>query len=222
MQNVKKLFFLSLLFLPASLSAQSNIIKSPYLLDKHQLCIATMKVGLPLREHFNYNCESQRMEFVDGNGVNMELANTEYVDTLFLGTHKMVPYQQRFLDVCHRSSSFDLLVDYKLKAGNKGKENKGFGVKSQANGIESVDMRALNHIAPQEERYTNLEVWEYTPMHTYYLRQNKKTRHFNNKKSLLKLFPDRQADIEALVAELNTDFSRPAEVTTLLTRLLAE
>lgn len=214
---MKQILF-ALLLVPSAALAQSNIIKTPYLLEENTLCIATMKAGLPLRERFNYNCESQRLEFLDEDGVNRELINPEDVDTLYLGSHKMVPYQQRFLDVYYKAPAFELLIDYKLSAANKGKVNNGFGIKSQANGIENVDLQTLQHVR-QENRYKNLEAWEYVPRHTYYIHANGKTRHFNNKKSLLKLYPDRKEEIETLTDKMNVSFSNPDEVVNLLKAL---
>ena len=56
MKNSKYILFL-LLMTQMSVFAQSNVIKSPYLIGKEIWSIATVKDGLPLRERFDYNCE---------------------------------------------------------------------------------------------------------------------------------------------------------------------
>lgn len=83
LRNIVSLVF----FVPVCLSAQTKIY-SPYLLPSYQESVASSKRGLPLKELFNYNCQTQRMEFKSGEDI-MELADINNVDTLYLGTHKV-------------------------------------------------------------------------------------------------------------------------------------
>lgn len=215
--KIKVVLFLLLSGSTAAM-AQSNVIKSPYLLGEEAYSIATVKGGLPLRERFDYNCQTQRMEFVDEEGVNRELADIATIDTVFLGSHKMIPYQQRFIEVFHKSEAYELKVDYKFSAANRGKMNHGLGIKTQASGIESIDLQSAGRVE-QEDRYSNVEAWEYVPRHTYYIRIGKKTRHFNDKKSLLKLFPDKAEQIERALDSMKVSFAEPSEVNRLLQSL---
>lgn len=218
MKNSKYILFL-LLMTQMSVFAQSNVIKSPYLIGKEIWSIATVKDGLPLRERFDYNCEKQRMEFLDQYNLNLELVDIANIDTIFLGNHKMIPYQNRFLEIYYKSPSYELKVDYKLSAANRGKMNRGMGIKTQANGIETIDLQSMGHV-PQEGRYSNIEAWEYIPRHTYHLAIGKKTKLFKDKKSLLKLFPDKRERIEKSINDLKVDFSNPAEVNELLQSII--
>ena len=145
MKNSKYILFL-LLMTQMSVFAQSNVIKSPYLIGKEIWSIATVKDGLPLRERFDYNCEKQRMEFLDQYNLNLELVDIATIDTIFLGNHKMIPYQNRFLEVYYKSPSYELKVDYKLSAANRGKMNRGMGIKTQANGIETIDLQSMGQV----------------------------------------------------------------------------
>ena len=219
MKTIKNI--LCLLIVHMSAFAQSNIIKSPYLIGKETWSIATVKNGLPLRERFDYNCDRQRMEFLDQNNMNLELTNIATIDTIFLGTHKMIPFHNRFLEVYHKSPTYELKVDYKLSAVNRGKMNHGMGIKSQANGIETIDLQITGHV-PQEGRYSNIDAWEYIPHHTYYISYEKKTKSFNDKKSLLKLFPDKREEIEENIHKIKVNFNNPAEVNALLKSILSK
>lgn len=204
LRNIVSLVF----FVPVCLSAQTKIY-SPYLLPSYQESVASSKRGLPLKELFNYNCQSQRMEFKSGEDI-LELADINNVDTLYLGTHKMVPYASRFLDVVYKSPSFSILADYKLRRINKGKTG-ALGFNTHVGGVDNVDLSYLggNNLNREQK---NLEVWEYEPEHSYMLFRKNKLQSFRNQKTLTKLFPNKKDFIDQYLKEHKINFDNKEEV----------
>lgn len=208
---MKKIVILFFAFMAVSAVSHAQ----QYVLSAFTTCVAKMKRGLPLREKFNYNCKTQRMEFMDGNNV-MELSNPEQVDTLFLGGHKMIPYGARFLDITYTSPSFSLAVDYKAKMENQGKVG-AMGIKTQGS-VESIDMRIIGQ-NPGVEHIKNIEAWKMHSDNSYFLVQKNKMKRFNNAKTLIKILPDKAAQIQAYIDEHKTNFSDPDQVLELLKAL---
>lgn len=179
-----------------------------YLLKEFTACSAKMKNNQPVRGLFNYNCNTQRMEFMDGETV-MELTNPEAVDTLYLGPHKMIPYSTKFLEVLCRAPEYSLAVDYKAKAVNLGREG-AMGTRSQMS-VASMDMKSLG-IHQNRPEIHELSVWKQENDNGYYLIQKHKMKRFNNTKSLLKLLPERKDKIESYTADNKVDYHDPEQV----------
>lgn len=209
---MKRIIIFLFAFCTISLAADAQ----QYILSEFTLCVAKMKHGLPIREKFNYNCKTQRMEFMDGENV-MELSNPEQVDTLFLPGHKMIPYAGRFLDITYRCPSFTLAVDYKAKRENQGKVG-AMGIKTQGS-VESIDMRIIGQ-NPGVEHIKNIEVWKEHSDNGYYLVQKSRMKRFVNAKTLLKIIPEKKVQLDAYLGQHKTDFNDPDQVLELLKEIL--
>lgn len=187
-----------------------------YLLKEFTACSAKMKNNQPVRGLFNYNCNTQRMEFMDGETV-MELTNPEAVDTLYLGPHKMIPYSTKFLEVLCRAPEYSLAVDYKAKAVNLGREG-AMGTRSQMS-VASMDMKSLG-IHQNRPEIHELSVWKQENDNGYYLIQKHKMKRFNNTKSLLKLLPERKDKIESYTAANKVDYHDPEQVMEMIINIM--
>lgn len=202
-----------------------------YLMDNFTLSIAKMKVGLPLRELFNYNCETQKVEFVDEKGYICELSDAQYVDTLFLGSHRLTPYRGHFIDMHYSCSSFVFFVDYKCKKDNKGKIG-AYGIRTH-NDVQTVsrkDYDRVGHggmVAPRSgQGYVELDavqdemnIYEQHFDNSYVVDINGKRKSFKDRKSLLKVFPDKTEAIENYLSTYKLNFSHTNEVLELMTFL---
>lgn len=189
-----------------------------YLLDDFKTSIAVVKGGMLIQEKFNYNCVTQSMEFLSEGDI-MRLTPINQIDTLYLDTHKMIPYGTRFLDVVYRSSEFSLLVDYKRKIVNEGKVG-ALGIKTQGT-VQNIDLSAVGG-QRREEWKNGVDVWEYKEESLYWLVRKNKMKKFNSLKTLQKILPEKKSVIEAYVKEHNTNFFNQNEVLELLTFCLAK
>ena len=67
---------------------------------------------------------------------------------------------------------------------------------------------------------TSLEVYRRSNNNTYYIIRNSKMVKFKDKKSLLKLFPERKKEIESLLKEEKTMFKNVEDVVELMKKIL--
>ncbi len=189
------------LFIPALLSAQTQE-RSAYLLDQFTTSIATGKQSAPMRAEFNYDCIKQEMHFIE-NGEIMKLEPISQVDTIFLGDHKMIPYGSHFLDVVHITPHYKLMADYKRKVVNRGKKG-AMGLTTQGS-VENIDVSKLAE--GRQLQMTDIAVYECVDEISYVLEIGTNKKKFNNAKSLMKLFPEKKAQIEAYIKEHKVSFS---------------
>lgn len=186
-----------------------------YLLPDFKLCIATQKKDMPIRDNFNYNCSTQRMEFKDGDS-KMELSPIDQIDTLYLSGHKMVPYNSRFLEVYYRSQEFNLYIDHKIRPVDAGKVG-AMGIKTHATGVYQVDMVGISETQSNKDyRKISIDAVNYKNETSYLLEINKKRKKFSDKKSLLKLLPEKQEAIDTYLAAQSVDFRDAEAVLALL------
>lgn len=204
----------TLIFTLSILAGCLNMQAQKYLLPDFKSCIAISKNnGRPIQEKFNYNCETQTMEFLDGEYI-MKLDPISQIDTLYLDTHKMIPYGTHFLEVIYVSNKFSLLVDHKRKAVNQGKTG-AMGLKTQGT-VENVDFSSFGGRHTEEWKKGN-EVWKYKDESTYVYTVKSKMKRFRNVKMLVKIFPEKEEEIKTYIRTHDKfGFEHPDEVLNLL------
>lgn len=184
-----------------------------YLLPDFELSVATGKHGnRPIQERFNYNCVTRTMEFLDNENI-LKLDPISQIDTLYLGNHKMIPYGTCFLDVVYISPEFSMLVDYKRRVVNKGKVG-AMGLKTQSS-VENVDFSAIGG-RHTEDWKKGIDVWECKDESTYVYIVKGKMKRFRNKKTLIKIFPDKVQQINQYIDEKKISFDNVGVVLDLL------
>lgn len=184
-----------------------------YLLPDFTWSVATMKNGgQPVRAAFNYNCLTQCMEFLEGDDI-LQLASIHSIDTLYLDTHKMIPYGTRFLDVLYVSPRFTLLLDYRRRKVNEGKVG-AMGLKTQGT-VENIDVSAVGG-RPTDSWKKGNQVWKVKNENTYLYVEKNKMKRFHNEKSLLKLFPHHAGIIRQAFKDNKVRLDQPASVAELL------
>ncbi|WP_455665392.1 hypothetical protein [Phocaeicola sp.] len=202
------------LFIVGILICSLEAVAQKYLLPEFKLCVATAKQGSqPIQAKFNYNCVAQSMEFLEGDDI-IKLSPISHIDTLYLDTHKMIPYGNHFLDVVYTSPKFSLLVDYKRKIVNEGKAG-AMGLKTQGN-VENIDFSAFGG-RHSDDWKKGIDVWECKDQSTYVYVVKSKMKRFNNKKTLIKIFPDKAQKIEEYTQTKGFDFANTEEVLKLVT-----
>lgn len=218
-------FFLTL-FVTVSAFAEDPI----YLLPEFTNSVAKMKSGMPIRDMFNYNCETQQLEFIGENNELMKMESVANIDTLWLGKYRLVPYQGHMICVKKRFGKNTLFVDYHIKRVNKGSIG-AYGIRTQ-NGVQQMDRRSYDRIAPAAgvmashsgEAYVSLDrettdnttVYGFTLNNSYVIEIDGKKKSFRNRKTLEKLFPEKATLINEYLENNNTDFSDTDEVATLI------
>ena len=72
--------------------------KSIYLLDDFTQGVVLMKNGAKTNALLNYDGSNRKMKFKQQDEI-MILTNTQAIDTVFIASHKFIPYSRNFLEV---------------------------------------------------------------------------------------------------------------------------
>lgn len=218
------LIVILLALLPIAASAQGK-----YLLPEFELSIAQMKNGTLIRERFNYNCETQQVEFIDDDGQLMMMEGAMLIDTLRLGPHRLTPYKGHFIDRQYSSEAFDFYVDYRVRVVDDGKIG-AMGLKTHA-GVQQVARPYYDQMAQGGQVASHLENYTYvhdnTPLesiditttkhyNSYVVEADGKKRGFKDAKSLAKAFPAHAEAFGAYLDGHKVNFSHPDEVLSML------
>lgn len=204
---------LILLFFPLFSFSQSAMLFPTYK-QGTILLKGNKKVNVPI----NYNATKHQMMYKQGDD-EMILGNIHTVDSVLIDKHRFIPIKNRFYEVIPVNSEF-LLVDWNISMTNIGYKG-AYGQVTHSK-VHSYNISAMTHdIYHTEARPTSsLEVYRRSNNNTYYIIQNQKLQKFKDKKSLLKLFPERKEEIENLIKEKKTMFKNVEDVVELMKRIL--
>ncbi|MCD8263836.1 MAG: hypothetical protein LUD02_06480 [Tannerellaceae bacterium] len=198
---MKKLMFLFCTFSPIVIHAQLH--QNEYLLENFTVSVATMKKGPPIRDSFNYNYAKQEMHFMKEDGEILKLQSINDINTLYLGDHKMIPYNGRFLDVIHTTPQYKILLDYKIKKINKGRKG-AMGTTTQGT-VETIDLSKAG-IHDQKMTMQDNAVYDYKDETSYLFQRNGKIEKIKDAKSFIKLFPDKKVQIDTYIKDQKISF----------------
>lgn len=210
---MKLVLKLILLFFPLFAFSQSAMLFPDY---KPGTIIlkGNKKVNVPV----NYNATKHLMMYRQGDD-DMILGNIQSVDSVLIGEHRFIPVKNRFYEVIPVNSKF-LLVDWNISMTNIGYKG-AYGQVTHSK-VHSYNVSAMTHDIHHTEARpnTSLEVYRRSNNNTYYIVLDKKMKKFKDKKSLLKLFPERKEEIEKLLKEEKTMFKNVEDVVELMKRIL--
>lgn len=210
---MKHLFPFILLFLPFLAYSQSAMLFPDYQ-QGTILLKGNKKVNVPL----NYDATKHLMMYKQGDD-NMILENIQSVDSILIGKQRFIPVKNRFYEVIPVNSEF-LLVDWYIAMTNIGYRG-AYGQVTHSK-VHSYNISAVTHdIYHTEARpNTSLEVYRRSNQNTYYILRNNKMMKFKDRKSLIKLFPEREEEIKQLLKEEKTMFKNVEDVVNLMKRIL--
>lgn len=205
---------LILLFFPLFSFSQSAMLFPTY---KQGTIIlkGNKKVNVPI----NYNATKHQMMYKQGND-HMILGNIQSVDSVLIGKHRFIPIKNRFYEVIPVKSKY-LLVDWNISMTNIGYKG-AYGQVTHSK-VHNYNVSAMTHDIYHTEAKPNtssLEVYRRSNKNTYYIFIDQKMQKFKDKKSLLKLFPERKEEIEKLLKEEKTMFTKVEDVVELMKRIL--
>lgn len=173
------------------------------------------RVNVPV----NYNATKHLMMYKQGDD-DMILGNIQTVDSVLVGKHRFIPIKNRFFEVIPVKSEF-LLVDWNVSMTNIGYKG-AYGQVTHSK-VHNYNVSAMTHDIYHTEAKPNtssLEVYRRSNRNTYYILRNQKLQKFKDKKSLLKLFPERTEEIEGILKDKKTMFTNVEDVVDLMKQIL--
>ena len=201
MKSLKHLVAAVLLSLTGlSASAQSAI----YLFDDFTDGTVVLKNRSVVKTKFNLDVFHDKFLYMDGDQV-MEMTDFSNVSTVLIGDRTFIPQGKTLYEVIELDPENNLLVKWHRKKNPMGKKG-AYDQIAHASSTQSLDpdyySPSVTKKAAQDEMRTISE-------NRYGMLSNGKFRTFTDKRSFLKLFPDRKEELEAFINEqhlLFTDF----------------
>lgn len=170
-----------------------------------------MKNGAKTTALLNYDAANRRMMFKQGDDL-MILTNAESVDTIYLDNRKFFPIKNHLFLECVPCVNGTVYINWSLR--NKFQGQKGaYGQVSHAANIETINTNYWTNNGYNKE---SLDIYKIANDNEYWLNLDGNFVHCKNKKTLLKLFPDRKQEIEKYIKERNIDFSKAEQMIDLL------
>lgn len=210
---MKYLIQLILLLVPISIYSQSAM-----LFPEYQKGTILLKGNQKVNVLVNYDATKHLMMYKQSDD-DMILTNVQSVDSVMIGKHRFIPVKNRFYEVIPVKSEF-LLVDWNIAMTEIGYRG-AYGQVTHSK-VHKYNVSAMTHDIYHTEARQNesLEVYRRSNRNTYYIMRNGKMMKFKDKKSLLKLFPDRKDEIEKFLKEDKTMFKNVEDVVELMEKIL--
>lgn len=214
---MRKLFMaicLSLLFFSLPSSAQTSVMLYP----DYQAGVVYMTGGMQVRTPLNYDAGKHCVMYRQ-NGEDMVLLNIQQIDSLHIGQHHFCRVKNKFYEVVGLQGG-NLLIDWQLTKTNVGYKG-AFGNVSQVRS-QSVNLSLMSQIGAFENNDidNNQEVYKQKNKNKYMLLKGDRLESFANKKQLLKLFPNKETEVENLIKEHATDFTKTEDIIKLAADLI--
>lgn len=212
----KVIFYLFLLSL-SSLACFAQG-KSVMLYPDYQKGIIYMNGNQKITVPVNYDAGKHCIMYQQ-NGEDMILTNTQSVDSMKIGNDDFCRIRNKFYQVISYPEG-KFLIDWNLNKVNVGYKG-AYGTVSQARS-QSINlslMEGQEYSASKPDSQQDVYKTR-NNNNKYLLLKNGKLSHFSNKKSLLKLFPNNQKEIEEIIRKHNTDFVKAEDIIALTADIL--
>ncbi len=180
--------------------------KSIYLLDDFTQGVVLMKNGAKTNARLNYDGSNRKMKFKQQDEI-MILTNTQAIDTVFIASHKFIPYSRNFLEVVEMPNG-NLYINWSLRELYKGRQG-AYGYANQSTTTTSINTSFYNKSYYKVE---NPDIMEEINDNDYWFFRTDKPVKFRNEKSLLKLFPGKEELIRSYIKEHNINMKNPEQV----------
>lgn len=206
-----KTVFLPLFFLLAQfVRGQSEAVMLFSDFQNGTVYLRNQKINVPL----NYDAGKHCMLYLQ-NGQNMILTNIQSVDSIHIGKHRFTRIKNRFYELVsyHRGV---LLIDWTLEKVHVGYRG-AYGQVSQIK-THSVNLSLItgHDYDASANMVTSTDVYKQKNRNIYCILQNEKVRKFKDKRTLLKLFPEYNEEILALIKKQGTDFTKVDDIIVLM------
>lgn len=203
--------FIIILCCLAAISSANAQKKRQMLFENYSKGVVLMKNNSRTPAELNYDGGNQAMMFKNGTE-EMLLTNISQIDTVYIGNSKFIPAgtKESFYEIIQIPNG-TIGINWLLKNASQGYKN-AFGVTQQAK-VESLNTNQLNY-GVYENQYT--EVYKLANRNEYCIFRDGKPLKFKNKKTLLKLFPNKETQIDDFMKKQKTDMNAPKDVITLV------
>jgi hypothetical protein len=202
------LFFLSTTCLKAL--SQSEPVKTYYVFPEFSKGLIKMKNGHNDSMMMNYNMLTEEM-IIEKNGIRLAISNIGNVDTLDIENRKFVPYNKGFYEIAV-NAPITLFIQHKCKLISAGNPS-GYGGTSQTSATTSLSSLSSSggyYKLDLPDNYTISYVTQFwiRKDYTFYLA--------NSERQVLKIFPEKTAEIKHIIKQYKLDVRKISDLTILV------
>lgn len=200
--KIHKFLFFSLFVVCCSAAhSQSNGL---YLLKDFSQGIIVHKNNSKAAALLNYDAQNRSMKFIEGEDL-MLLTNTNFIDTVYIGSRKFIPEKNHFLEVVRLPNGM-VYVDWRFKEILQGRKG-ALGLTTQGS-VESVTISSFQ-AGSRLDWESTVDVTKIKMANEYRFKSGGKTVTFKDKKGLLKQLPNHREAIETYIKETSPEWNDP-------------
>ena len=196
-----------LLFLGLSAAAQAPI----YLFEEFTDGTVLLKNRSVVKTRFNLDIFHDKFLYMDGDQI-MEMTDFSNVSTIIIGGRTFVPQGKTLYEVLGLDEENSLLVKWHRKNNPMGKKG-AYDQIAHASSTQSLDP---NYYSPSVTKEAARDEMRTVSENKYGVLTNGKIRSFTDKRSFLKLFPDRKSELETYIDKQPILFSEVDDVVKLM------
>ena len=194
-----------------SLTGLSANAQSPiYLFDDFTDGTVVLKNRSVVKTKFNLDIFHDKFLYMDGDQI-MEMTDFSNVSTVLIGDRTFIPQGNALYEVIELDPENNLLVKWHRKNNPMGKKG-AYDQIAHASSTQSLDP---NYHSPSVTKEAARDQMRTVSENRYGMLSNGKFRTFTDKRSFLKLFPDRKAELEAFINEQHLLFTEFDDVITI-------
>ena len=197
----------ALLALGLSAAAQAPI----YLFEEFTDGTVLLKNRSVVKTRFNLDIFHDKFLYMDGDQI-MEMTDFSNVSVVIIAGRAFVPQGKSLYEVIELDGENSLLVKRHQKKNPMGKKG-AYDQLVHGSSTQSIDPE---YYSPSLSKRGGEEVMNTISDNKYGLLSDGKFRAFSDRRSFLKLFPDRKGELEDYIAERSLLFSDVEQVITLL------
>lgn len=207
---------LTLALFIAGISAMAQ--RSPYVFPEFVKASVLQKGGGVTEATMNYNMLTQEMMFMQGNDKTvLDMAN---VDTVYLQDKKFIPaggaiYYQKLTDT--KIPLYVQNFNKKVSAAGKAEFDKSANANSGMTASQGFKKASNETLTDYDLQLSDTFVLQSESV--FWLQKGKSFVKANDKKSILKVFPDKEQAFDAFVKDNSPDLKKPADMAKLISFL---
>jgi|WetSurMetagenome_2_1015567.scaffolds.fasta_scaffold49033_2 hypothetical protein len=202
------LFFLSTFCLKAQ--SQTKPIKTYYVFPEFLKGLIKMKNGHNDLLMMNYNMLTEEM-IIEKNGIRLAISNIGSVDTVHIENRKFVPYDKGFYEIAV-NAPITLFIQHKCKLISAGQPS-GYGGTSQTSATTSLSALSSSggyYKLDLPDDYTISNVTQ------FWIRKDQTFYMANSERQILKIFPEKTAEIKQIIKQYKLDVQKISDLTILV------
>lgn len=198
-----------LLTISCTLKAQLDSAKNlpNLLMPEFRRSLIKFKSGEKKTAVINYNMVKEELVFLQ-DGKYLAMDNPQLIDTVYMANRAFVPFGKAFYEVVLKGP-VPLFIQHKCNVEQVGSPV-GYGQRSHSTG--PVNLKTMY----AGTGTYNLEIpkgYEVREANEYWIRkEDGSMQNFTNKRQFLKLFPDRQKDLDQFIRLNKINFEKAADV----------